>query len=601
MNRSYKHAKFLCIALLLLTSLATAQQTVNDVISSVVTRLYQSCSEEELAKLDEAAILEMLSPEERQILSTRYWTFDVDKPARISILRDTAQAVVPFWLTESGFEKTDKTVTNMEGWVYEVWQKTFPAGHVGLGINGFDIHRPHYLVAVGGVAADNPPEIRNLYPAGFSIVELAPGAMCYHDWSDLTLKDVPDALRGNRLLTTIRGRAREAHLLNAFRKTPFPSSNQPDSIILSWSGEPTTSQSVSWRTSKDVSDGYVRFRPKTSPSTDQKKDWEIVSAQRTLVEDRQLMNDRFVHWFSATLENLTPGTAYEYQVGSKKSDVWSEPAEFITAPPDATPFSFAYFSDTHKRPEWGELLKTAHQRHPDIAFYTISGDLVSTGLYRDDWDHFFAYSSPVFRYRPIMPALGNHDNQDGLGCWMYLTFFALPANGPKALEPERAYSFQYSNALFVVLDVTAEISDQTDWLRNQLAQTTATWKFVIFHFPPYCLEPDYDEDYADIREAWGPLFDQYNVNMVLTGHVHDYIRSHPIRNGEIVASPSEGTTYITSVAIPQSKRTFTMPAHAAAAFVGDASYQVIRIETDRVEYKAYDIQGNVRDQFVITR
>ncbi|MEU3878232.1 hypothetical protein AB0E87_30845, partial [Streptomyces sp. NPDC029704] len=34
---------------------------------------------------------------------------------------------------------------------------------------------------------------------------------------------------------------------------------------------------------------------------------------------------------------------------------------------------------------------------------------------------------------------------------------------------------------------------------------------------------------AGVRRAWGPLFDAYGVDLVVSGHEHHYERSHPVR------------------------------------------------------------------------
>jgi hypothetical protein len=49
-------------------------------------------------------------------------------------------------------------------------------------------------------------------------------------------------------------------------------------------------------------------------------------------------------------------------------------------------FSFIWFGDTHYSPIWGDMAQKAIKRHPETAFFSIAGDLVSTGLHRDDWD-----------------------------------------------------------------------------------------------------------------------------------------------------------------------------------------------------------------------
>ena len=55
-----------------------------------------------------------------------------------------------------------------------------------------------------------------------------------------------------------------------------------------------------------------------------------------------------------------------------------------------------------------------------------------------------------------------------------------------------------------------------------------------------------------IRQAWLPLFDKYEVDLVLSGHEHDYERSYPVRGydaGQLgtVVAPNPGQTAGTAV------------------------------------------------------
>src|SRR5690606_34571587 len=113
-------------------------------------------------------------------------------------------------------------------YTYEVWQKSFPAGEVGLGINGFDKHRPVYFVGVAPKHSGDAVNITPILPQKQLVTVLDTGAFTYHDWDGLVLTEVPEALKGQYLLPTIRGRAREAHLIGAFRRTEFPSTETPD-------------------------------------------------------------------------------------------------------------------------------------------------------------------------------------------------------------------------------------------------------------------------------------------------------------------------------------------------------------------------------------
>jgi hypothetical protein len=197
-----------------------------------------------------------------------------------------------------------------------------------------------------------------------------------------------------------------------------------------------------------------------------------------------------------------------------------------------------------------------------------------------------------------VPAIGNHDDIDGLGADLYLSLFGLPINGARRLQRERSYSFEYANALFIILDATASVEDQRPWLEARLAHTKATWKFAIFHFPPYGPGVDYPE----IIRGWCSVFDKYHVDFVLSGHVHDYVRTYPIKQGKRVGSPAEGTVYLVTVAVPSRPGVMPKPAHAAVAeHAGLPLYQVFMVNGQRLVTRSCDLEGRTRDEFVVEK
>lgn len=576
-------------AFLLFGTAATTDSTVHKVMDNVVTRLYQKLTPAQLDTISEAYILPFLTNEEKQTLATRYWTFDVNVPVVVSLMRDQAQKVPPFWLAKSGFQKTNMLVKNEE-YTYEVWQKKFSKGKVALGINGFDKHRPVYFVGVGPQKKSDKLTISNFFPANQHIEEFKVGAFTYHDWDELTLTEVPLALQGQQLLTTIRGRAREAHLVKAFRQTDYPAVNKPDQLLLSWSADPSTTIDVQWRTQAAVKAGKVQYWKKNSTDT------LTANALPFQMEDRLLRNDRYIQRFTAKLTQLTPATTYAYRVGSPSTG-WSEVTDFKTEAAQPEAFSFVWFGDTHKSPDWGRMARQTLERHPEISFYSVIGDLVSTGLDRNEWDEFFHHSGKIFSQKPFMPIPGNHDSQDGLGAAMYQNLFSLPTNGPDKVPSERTYAFNYQNALFIMLDGTSPIDAQTDWIEKQLSQSKAKWKFVMLHFPPY----NFEEDYAQIRKEWGVLFDRYHVDMVMSGHVHYYMRSKPMYAEKPVDSPAKGTIYTISISIPSHHKNWPDEPYAAARFQSGPVYQHIRIDNNKLTLRCLDEYGKVKDEFTIEK
>src|SRR5688572_25993623 len=188
-------------------------QTVSEVMDDVITRLYKEVPATRYDSIDDAFMLGFLTNEEKQVLAKRYLYFSVNVPVTVSLMRHTSQDTPPFWLDESGFVKTDLTVKNVEGYEYEVWEKKFEAGTVELGINGFDKHRPVYFISVGKVNPSDDLKITDVYPSQYSLDTMRVGAFTYHDWTSLTLAEVPEKLLGQVLFTTVRGRAREAHVV----------------------------------------------------------------------------------------------------------------------------------------------------------------------------------------------------------------------------------------------------------------------------------------------------------------------------------------------------------------------------------------------------
>lgn len=567
------------------------QHSIAQVMDEVITRLYENVPAARYDSIDHSFMMDFLSDTEKSVLATRFLYFTVDVPVKVSLMRHKDQPVLPFWIEDAGFVKTDQVVKNAEGYVYEVWVKEYDAGKIELGINGFDKHRPVYFITVGPQNAKDNVNITNLYPSEFALDTMRLGAFTYHDWSGLLLTDMPEELVGQTLFTTVRGRAREAHVIDAFRETPFPSSVNPDQIMLTWSDSPQTTIDIQWRSNTTVTDGFVKYWQEGSDDT------LTVAASSLVVQDRMLFNDRYMHRYTAHLKDLQPGTRYGYSVGSKTKQMWSAAKPFETEPVDTRKFSFVWFGDTHTFPDSGRLVFLADKKNKDVAFYSIAGDMVSTGLNRDDWDKLFGNSGDVFARKPLMPVLGNHDRQDGLGAQLYYDLFSLPKDGPEKVEPEGSYSFEYGNALFLMIDATSDVDAHTEWIEAKLSATQATWKFVMFHFPPY----NFEEPYLDIQQKWVPVFDKYHVDMVMGGHIHYYMRSEPMLNGRVVDSFAKGTVYAISISIPNRHNSMVAEPYAVKQYDEGYFYQRMEIDGTVLKYTTVDSHGAVKDEFIIRK
>lgn len=571
---------------------------VRDTVAGILERVGRTIPASQLRTLTVGKALTLLTPHERDVLAAHHLSFRVNVPALVTILADAKLTNEPFWLNDRGFRRTDLSVTNGSR-AYEAWERQFPAGEIGLGVNSLGGGAEHYLVLIRPLAGAPALEITELRPEGLKLAGFVPGVAPYADREE-TMAQVPSELSGRTLLRTLRASRDDGRLIQVFRWTSHPSSRRPDHVVLTWSADPRTTQAVQWRTSTAVTRGYVTWalRSKFDPARPTPA-WRV-AARTEALRDPRLLNDPVVHRHTAVLTGLQPGSTYVYRVGDGTRRGWSEWTEFRTAPAGGEPFTFVYLGDAQVGFDtWGALLRRAFQERPAAAFFLMAGDMVNRGNERDDWDSLFHNARGVYDRRPLVPVIGNHECQGGHPTF-FLRQFALPANGPAGCEAERSYAFQYGSALVLVLDSNLEPSAQVGWLEAQLSRTAARWKLVAFHHPVYSSAPGREN--RKIQEQWLPLFDRHHVDLVLQGHDHAYLRTYPMKGGLRVGSPSDGTSYVVSFS---GSKMYEQASHSytQVGFAKIPTWQTLDIQVgpDRLVYRAQDAHGTMRDEWVIEK
>jgi 3',5'-cyclic AMP phosphodiesterase CpdA len=336
-----------------------------------------------------------------------------------------------------------------------------------------------------------------------------------------------------------------------------------DGLHLTFGADPTRQMTVSWSTVVPVSRPRVRFG-----TADGGFGSEVTATTRTYI-DAASGNEVYVN--HAALSGLRPDTTYIY--AALADGVLPDAGTFRTAPTGRVPFTFTSFGDQSVPtaawvPGTGSAAGTysagiAGIPSPAAAdivhgieliqplFHLLNGDLCYANLTPDrvrTWNSFFANNTRSARYRPWMPAAGNHENELGngpIGYQSFLTRFALPSNGSADWDG-LWYTFQVGGVRVIVLqndDVALQdVGDsyvngysggaQKAWLEQQLkaarSSKSVDWIVVCMH---QVIISSSNANGADlgIRQNWGPLFDQYGVDLVLCGHEHDYERSFAVR------------------------------------------------------------------------
>lgn len=608
-HRTLKNHYAVLIALIagiIFASGVTAHEfpSVHDVVAGARERLSNAMPLEELNKLSIDQIVAQLTEEERQVLGASHVRFEVNVPVRVYVLIDSkftkSDPVEPFWLKERGFEETTLSL-RCGADRFIGFMKAFDAGVIGLGVNSLSGDNRHYCVALEPQDKRDTLEILNIYPAYQTVDVVKKGNRAFSDPETEPILAFSPELEGMTLVQVDPWRHRDARLACIYTETKFPAKDTPDQIVLTWSDNPQTTQTIQWRTNTKVNTGVIAYMEAGESGEIVVEEATVIAAQTQELYTPRVLNDQRVHRHTVTLTGLKPGTSYKFAVADGIDSIKDVSGTFTTAPDAVQPFSFVYMGDPQVGFErWATLIRHAETERPDASFCIIAGDLVNRGSDRDDWDDFFCNAGNYFARRPIIPVIGNHEYHLSSGKLLYNDLFTLLKNGPDTVPPQHAYSFEYSNALFVILDSNQSPRDQVAWLDATLGSSDATWKFVSFHHPIYSSSPKRDNPIH--RAQWMPVFDKHHVDMVLQGHDHAYLRTFPMKNNERVDSPAEGTLYVVSVSGTKMYDLGEFD-YADKAFADTSTYQAIDIEIagNRLVYKAHDMDGKCVDEVIIEK
>ncbi|WP_294853033.1 S-layer homology domain-containing protein [uncultured Oscillibacter sp.] len=368
----------------------------------------------------------------------------------------------------------------------------------------------------------------------------------------------------------------------------------PERIILSWTGDPKTTMTVSWQAEANGPDGWVEYG--TSPSLSGAKKISATVAKLT----SGIALDAAVE--QAALTGLTPGTTYYYRVGN--GELKSEIRHFQTAQSEEPSFSFLYMGDvqtgTGEDGKWKSLLETAALDNSGLAFGVLGGDIVDSGISADQWKRVLGSATGVFSQIPMMTTNGNHEsNFPGGKPELYLDLMALPQNGPEGFA-EEFYSYDYGNCHMLVLNSwvfsgeqglsSADYQRMNRWIADDLRASDAVWKVVVMHHPVYSLASD--KVAAAVKRSWEPLFEANGVSLVLCGHQHVYSRSYPMADGRI--DFTDGITYVMGNASQKFYSTADETYQAKTVY-NTSTYQVVRVDGNSLTVQSYDGAGNLLD------
>lgn len=424
-------------------------------------------------------------------------------------------------------------------------------------------------------------------------------------------------------------------------KKSFVATAVPDRIALTWKGDPATSQSVTWRTNVETTEGFAEIAV-AGPGPDFVKVARKVEATNSELET----NLGKARYHSVTFEDLEPNTLYAYRVGH--AEAMSEWFQFRTTKSEAAAVQFVYLGDAQNNLKslWSRLIRQAHSDAPKATFMLHAGDLVNRGDADHEWGEWFYSLGWISGSIPQIAVPGNHEysrvdeNSPRELTRHWRPQFELPENGPMGLE-ESVYYIDVQGVRLIGMDSNGEHEMQAAWLEAILAENPCRWTIVTHHHPIHSTSRGRDNEH--LRRAWQPIYDKYGVDLVLQGHDHSYGRSaprtltpsqeetqqtaaktegatQPLADGGAAEGAAEGvqnvasgvrgrtpkgTVYVVSVSGPKMYHLKAYDDGEQNPFERRAAntqlYQVINIDGDELRFEARTATGSLYDAFTLRK
>lgn len=293
------------------------------------------------------------------------------------------------------------------------------------------------------------------------------------------------------------------------------------------------------------------------------------------------LKNKTTYLYRATLAGLKFDSEYSYRVLMNEQPLAE--SQFRTRTKKMQT-KFVVFGDCGAgTPQQAGIAYQVFKQKPE--FVLVTGDNVYVkGLESEYRKNFFPYyaakeadslkGASLMSSVPFYMILGNHDvygsefdkTPDGLA---YFYYNDLPLNGPDTKHvveptgPEELiksfmaatkprfpkmsnYSFEQGNVHITCIDANPYVSpldhDFIQWLANDLRSSKADWKIVSYHHPGFnSSKAHYD---YQLMRLLSPILEELGVDLVLTGHVHNYQRSLPLTFEP--KKDSTGTQYLIS-------------------------------------------------------
>lgn len=181
---------------------------------------------------------------------------------------------------------------------------------------------------------------------------------------------------------------------------------------------------------------------------------------------------------------------------------------------------------------WNQVLTGATARH-DVSFMISAGDQVNTADREEEYAGYL--SASALTSLPVATTIGNHDSKSAQYTYHYNNPNAfdktVEANADYVTGATAAgtdYYYTYGDVLFITIDTNNyNCATHENVIKKAVEENKdCKWRVVTFHQDIYGSGYDHsDSDGIVLRTQLTPIFDKYDIDVVLQGHDHTYSRT----------------------------------------------------------------------------
>jgi predicted phosphodiesterase len=369
----------------------------------------------------------------------------------------------------------------------------------------------------------------------------------------------------------------------------------PNNIGNTFGADPKSTRIITWQTSKGVTEGEVIIGFAYYPSIPN-------------LEINKNPNNDDRHYHRVEIRGLKPGSTHSYVCGTYGS--YSESFQFTTAPATIgnDGFTVLHVTDsqigqanwgTEERDAiiWGRVMQAGINRVSNPAFVVHTGDVTESSSRHERrlvrLSYYHDYIQTIKAQQSFVYSLGNNDGDSngtgGCGKDWYNKHFASPGKilNNNSTESEN-YSFVYGNARFINIhynsNVTITEAMKNKWralLQDEVGVPKPRWKVVMIHESPYGKNNPTGGNLKELAD----LFKEHDIDLILAGDNHAYVRSFPITRND----GGHFVSIVSNYAGSGSSNGSTLQHLAVSQRVASPMFSAITFEQDQIKLKAYTV------------